>query len=101
MAVAIAFLRKYPPRRAIRERLILITGDTSYPTGGSAISAANVQLTAITALLPQNPYPLVDRIYVWDRTNGKLIAQVASTGAQVANATDLSADKIAALVSGR
>lgn len=101
MAVAIAVLRRYPPRRGIREVLVEITGDTSYPTGGSPIVAADVKLSAITAILPQLPYPLVDRQYIWDRANGKLMAQVVSTAAELANTTNASADKIVALVSGR
>lgn len=100
MALAFTVLRRFPPRRGIREVLVEITGDTSYPTGGTAIAASDVKLRGITRVLPQAPYPLVDRQYIWDHTNGKLMAQVVSTAAELANATNASADKIVALITG-
>jgi hypothetical protein len=98
---AIAVLRRFTPKRGSREVLVEITGEASYTTGGVVIAASNFGLNAITRLLPFPPYPLVDRTYVWDNTNSKLMAQVISTGLQVAGAVSCSADKIVCLVIGR
>jgi hypothetical protein len=80
--------------------LIEITGDNPYPSGGSPITAATLKVNSILAILPQEPYPLADRWYIWDRTNGKLMCQVISTAAE-AGAIDLSADRIVAVVIAR
>jgi hypothetical protein len=67
-----------------------ITFDSSYPTGGEAIAAADLKLaTAIELLIHAggdadgNAHQ-----FVHDRTNGKILAYTA--GAEVANTTDLS-----------
>ena len=101
MALAFTTLRRFMPQKG-GTRLVLteITGDTSYPTGGTAIAASAFNLRGITAILPYPPAPLVDRIYIWDRVNGKLMAQVVSTASQVAAAVDCSADKVVAMVVG-
>lgn len=101
MALAFSVTKRFRQRQGIREALVEITGDASYPTGGTAIAASAVNFQAITRVLPMLPYPLADRAYIWDNTNAKLMAIVLSTGVEVANATDLSADKIVALFIGR
>ena len=96
---AVTILRRYPPKRGVREVLAEIVGEASYTSTGVAIAASVFGLTAITAVEPFPPYPLADRIYIWDRANGKLMAQVISTGLEASG--NLSADKIVVHVTGR
>lgn len=83
----------------VRALALLISGDDSYPTGGSVLDLHDVlvdqvgPINAVLSVTTAIPYPLADRIYSWDGGN-KLIATVISTGAQVADTTDLSADTI-------
>lgn len=102
MAISIAVIKRFPPEKGgLRRVMVEITGDSSYPTGGTAIAASDLKLSEIYMVHPANPYPLVDRIYLWDHANLKLMAQVPSTGAEVANTTNCSADKVRAQVIGR
>lgn len=98
---AITFVRKMRPRNGLRERIISLVGPASYTTGGDAITAANVQLAAIDAILFQLPNPLADRAYIFNKAGSTVQAIVLSTGAQVASTTNLSADTILAHVIGR
>ena len=98
---AITFLRKLKNRNGVRERVISMVGATSYTTGGDAITAANVQLNAIDAIFFELPNPLSDLAFIYDKTNGKVMAQVISTGLEVAGATNLSTKTVRAHVIGR
>ena len=65
--------------------------DNSYPTGGETLDwealAGTPQSSVLLALLPEG-----DGTYhaVYDRTNKKIMMIVSATGAEVANAFDLS-----------
>lgn len=68
-------------------RRATVTFDNSYPTGGEPLTAANLGLNALVG---------VDLLGVtlktWDcyyLTTGYLVARVLGTGAEVANAVDL------------
>lgn len=98
---AITFIRKVAPRRGVRIREVLLVGEASYTTTGVAVTAANFQLNAIDAIFISNPYPLVNRQYIFDKTNSKIMAQVVSTGAEVAGATNCAADQLILTVYGR
>ncbi len=106
MAIAaanIAFIRKgFPGMKAgdngIKTRLVQITGDGAVGAGGSAITAALFQLNAIDGMMLALPYPLVNRRYLFDKTNLKLQVQVAA-GTEFTG--DASADKVIAYVWGR
>lgn len=78
-----------------------MVGEASYTTGGVAVTAATFQLNAIDAILFSNPYPLVNRQYIFDKTNSKIMAQVVSTGVEVAGANNNSADIVIMTVYGR
>lgn len=77
-----------------------VTFDSSYPTGGESLTAADLGLVSIDAVLPcaaVNATP-VAVVTTYDKTNSKLLAfqaDGAASGlaslAQVANTTDLSA----------
>jgi len=82
----------------IRRRLVLIAGDSAVGAGGSAITAALFQLNVIDHMQLALPYPLVDRKYIFDKTNTKLQVQVAAGTEFTGNA---SADRVLALVTGR
>jgi len=85
-----------------KDMLIEITGEASYVTNGSAITAAQLGVNSILALVPKKVYPLVARQYIWDRGTGKLVGQkLDATGAEVVAATNCSADKIVARVYAR
>ena len=98
---AITFIRKVAPRRGVRIREVLLVGEASYTTGGVAVTAATFQLNGIDAIFISTPFPLVNRQYIFDKTNSKIMAQVVSTGAEVAGANNNSADQIIMTVYGR
>ncbi len=68
-----------------------VTFDTSYPTGGLAVTAAQLGLTNVYAAVAQVKTAGVGSVTAvsYDVANAKLLAFTAA--AQVANATDLSA----------
>lgn len=73
-------------------RVVKLTGDTLYPTGGYAIAAGDLKLGVIEYFPPvvlSNGSAV--RIGVYDYSTGKLQLFVPNTGAEVANNTDLSA----------
>jgi len=79
-----------------RRAFLKVTMSTSYATGGDPFDPAAIIGTAAVrhvALYPRfvagATGPLT-RIFVYDPVNKKIFAWVASTGAEVANATDLS-----------
>src|SRR5262245_30123403 len=88
----ITFLRYIQPRRGVRERVFSMAGPTSYTTTGDAVTPANFKLNAIDSLDFEQPHPLVDRLYIYNKTAGKIQIQVPSTGLELANATNCSAD---------
>ena len=98
---AVTFIRKVAPRRGVRVREVLLVGEASYTTGGVAVTAATFLLNGIDAIFFSNPFPLVNRQYIFDKTNSKIMSQVVSTGAEVAGAANCSADQIIMTVYGR
>ena len=82
----------------VKQRLVLIAGDSAVGAGGSAVTAALFQLNAIDDIECCLPYPLVNRRYLYDKANGKLQVQVAA-GTEFTG--DASADRVIALVTGR
>lgn len=99
MALAFTFLKRTgggPFSRGIRRNYLEITGDTSYPTGGTAIAASDVGFVGGIIQLRVNaaPTPLTNRLYAWNRSTGKLMAQVISTQAEVGAGVACNADKI-------
>lgn len=90
---AITVLRRIHPRRGVREVVFQMPGAASYTTGGDAITAANLNLNAITDI-QFHVSGVVDRQYLFDKANSKVMAQVISTGAQVAGSTNLSTDTV-------
>lgn len=69
-----------------------VTMDASYPTGGESLGATIAPFNAFYGTVQDHPTTVADRSYSWDNTTQKLVAIVTSTGAQVANTVDLSAD---------
>jgi hypothetical protein len=69
-----------------------VTPDTSYPTGGYAITAAQAGFSANIRNLVAGLALLGATYYYafWDRVNGKLKFIVATTGVEVTAATNLS-----------
>lgn len=77
--------------------IALITFDSSYPTGGEAITPAQFGLQAIDFVLLSNNG---GNDFEYDYTNNKVKARVTTTGVEVANAVDLSAVSTRAIVFG-
>lgn len=71
-----------------RVALLTVTFDSSYPTGGEAVTAADVGMTAINHVIAA-PLVSVDNDVYWDGPNSKLFVTVRSTGVEVANTTSL------------
>lgn len=98
---AITFIRFLRPLRGVRMREISMAGPTSYTTAGDTLTAADLRLNAIDTIHFELPHPLVDRQYIWNKTTGKIMIQVPSTGLELANATNCSADIVRAVAWGR
>lgn len=76
---------------------VRLTGDSSYATGGTDLSPLFATANVVNISVSENGN--TTRTYRWDKTNNKLLAFTWATGAQVAAATDLSADTISLEVS--
>ena len=95
--MALTFLksREVPKKKGGPElRFIDITFDDSYPTGGEAITAANIGFTTIYAVFP--PASLGGCVLEWDKTNSKIKAWYADYDAtgdgiliELANTSDV------------
>lgn len=72
--------------------------DASYPTGGESMTFAGF---ATIDHVCAHPDGAGTYYFVWDYTNGKLMAFTAADGLQVANATDLSTVTARCCVTGR
>lgn len=69
--------------------------DNSYPTGGYSFPAATLPgSSSFVGVVQGCPETVANRLWHWNNTSQKLFATVSSTGAQVANAVDVSADRI-------
>lgn len=81
--------------------LVNIVGDDSYPTGGTTGFTALVRAAlgrgdvTILGVVQQN---LSDHVARFDEANDTLTVQLMSTGAEVANTTDLSSVQFRLLV---
>jgi hypothetical protein len=98
MAATIAVTRTAVPGD-LKAMEATITGDSSYATGGYAVTAANFNLNAITGIvcLGNN----TARHAVYDPTAGKVLFIVTATGAEVANTTNVATTAIPVVVYGR
>lgn len=81
-----------------------VTFDSSYPTGGEAIAAADFGLRShIDWVIPNKPDVATKDVW-WDRANSKLMILVedgtSGIEAQAANASDQSAVDVEVLVIG-
>lgn len=89
----------------IKDLIIEVTGETSYATGGSAITAAQLGVKSILAINPMPVYgtalSATGRKYVWNRSTGMLMAQVIGTGAQEAALAACQTDKVVCRVYAR
>ncbi len=90
-------------------KLVSVTGDTSYPTGGYDVNADRTKLglAILEALVPLGGLTSGGLGVVWDATNKKVKlyrydypAAAAGAAVEVPNATDVSAEKFDALVIG-
>lgn len=64
-------------------------GTSDYPTGGYAITPANVGQRVIKGVLAIGQSGANANQFIWIPATGKLMAVVMSTGAELANASDL------------
>jgi hypothetical protein len=82
-------------------RVVDITLDNSYPTGGEAITAAQLQLSTIDFLGAEIKAPVAgDKFVSFDPANSKIVVQVMSTAAEAANASDQSTVTVRVLAFG-
>jgi hypothetical protein len=87
-------------------RVIDVLFDNSYPTGGEAITAAQLQLSSILAIsiIQKTPADTNALNFGYDFTNNKIMAfrtdQVDDFQEQVPNATDLSTVTVRVLAIG-
>jgi hypothetical protein len=88
MAATATVLKKYSLGRTGQLIIGKIAWDNSYPTGGEALTITDVEYVHHIEVLPT-----ADNDFVWDlsATSPKIKARVSATGAEVANAVDLSA----------
>lgn len=91
MAVAVGDVKPFTGNRPTPvgqwlERIVDITFDSSYPTGGEPLSAATLGFRKILFV---NAPRSGANLFQYDYTNSKLLAYVATTGVEVADTTDL------------
>lgn len=82
-------------------RWATITFDSSYPTGGEAVTAANFELSELKNVLVTNP-SIDDAAItsaIWDATNSKIIV-IDEAGLQEGNTTDLSSTTLKVIAIG-
>lgn len=82
---------------------VSFAGPTSYDTGGSVLTLPTSDVRGMElkgVIILSGAAVTVDREYAWngDTAAPKIVARVISTAAQVAGATNLSADTIKALL---
>lgn len=70
-----------------------ITFDSSYPTGGEALTPQQIGLGTILWMDVENPVSATPttRMSTFDHTNGRFLVFTSSDGNEVANGTNLSA----------
>ena len=71
MALAFAFTQVFLPRRGVRERIVAVTADTDYPTGGWPVTPANFRLRGIRHL---DLEPVGGYVFEYDDANAKIKA---------------------------
>lgn len=86
-------------------RIVDITFDSSYATGGESLAASDVGLQTITEVLPGGGATPPGMICQWDQTNGKLALFRSNASAttvlnQVTSTADMSAFTFRCLVLG-
>lgn len=71
MALAFAFTQMFPPVRGIRQRVVAVTADTDYPTGGWPVTPANFRLTGIRHMDLES---VAGYVFEYDDANAKIKA---------------------------
>jgi hypothetical protein len=75
--------------------------DATYPTGGEVVAASDFSsINAIDEIVIAQQDPDGATEVSWDKTEGKFLAFVASTAAQVANGTDPGIAELRVIVIG-
>lgn len=100
MAVTVAEVERRQSLGNYLEKIVDITFDASYVTNGEPLAAADLGLATILSVLAPVVQGAVVRLVAYDIANSKLLAY-APGGAEVANATDLSAVVVRLVVRGR
>jgi hypothetical protein len=76
-----------------------ITGDSSYATGGYAVTPASFGMNSITGIVPLGV--VAGNVAQYDATNAKIRFIVAATGAEVANTTNVATSILPVIVYGK
>lgn len=85
-----------------RDQFVRLAFDNSYPTGGLALTPAQVGLNVIAAVNLSGVTEAGRLAVPLRQSDGtyKIKVYVSSTGAEVANTTDLSADRVVGTIWG-
>ena len=86
MALTATVTKKYSLGRTGQLVVGTLAWDSSYPTGGESLSITDVEY--VHTLIPGRAGA---NTFAYDKANNKVLAYVATTGVEVANAVDLSA----------
>lgn len=82
------------------EKLVDVTFDSSYPTGGEPLTASDLGFGSVLSVVGDVLPSGAVRYVAYDRTNSKLLAFDAD-GAQIADTTSLATITVRLLVRGR
>jgi len=102
MAAALRFIAQGPDT-ALQYRVIQVTGDSSYPSGGYALGAAECDMKKIVSV---EPVIQVGYVVEWNRATGKLLfyknsaTPTSNPLSEVTAGTNLTAVTVEVLVLG-
>jgi hypothetical protein len=100
MAVAFSIQHSYVTGDRLQV-IVDVTGDTSYPTGGSPCDFTAAPFAYNDVQLVEPDLPLAGtRVYKYDYANKKLKA-FSAFGTEVTNATNVSANVVRVVVTGK
>lgn len=100
MAAAIVTIARVHQPGDRKEVIVDFTPSTSYPALGEPLTASLFGMQQVDTVIPAGLSATTTLHVAYDATNNKLRLYTAATGAEVATASDQSANKVRLLIQG-